>query len=76
MIYVHDAPARLLILLLLCKGEYCVGEIEGMTVLRKENQVATRREGRLIYYRLASGHLRRMSLALCRRAAPGKMPAE
>lgn len=59
-------PERLLLLCQLSQGELCVGEIEqrlGITqptlsqqlgVLRQEKLVSTRREGKQIYYRLAS----------------------
>ncbi len=59
-------PDRLMILCQLCKGELKVGEIEEMlgisqptlsqqlTVLRDEELVDTRREGKSIYYRLKS----------------------
>jgi DNA-binding transcriptional ArsR family regulator len=62
-------PGRLLILLLLCKGEFCVGEIEEMTeihqptlsrqlsVLRKEGLATTRRDGRRICYAVARARL-------------------
>lgn len=59
-------PDRLLILCQLVEGELCVGDIERMTgirqptlsqqltVLREEQLVATRRDGKQIYYRIAS----------------------
>jgi DNA-binding transcriptional ArsR family regulator len=59
-------PDRLLILCRLAQGEACVGELEGalgivqptlsqqLTVLRSEDLVATRRQGKNIYYSLAS----------------------
>lgn len=59
-------PDRLLLLCQLTQGEYCVGEFESMLgirqptlsqqlgVLREEKLVETRREGKQIYYRLAS----------------------
>jgi DNA-binding transcriptional ArsR family regulator len=59
-------PERLLLLCQLSQGEYCVGELEEMLgiaqptlsqqlgVLRTEELVATRREGKQIYYRIAS----------------------
>lgn len=55
---------RLLILCQLCAGECCVSELEALVdvrqptlsqqlaVLRSESLVATRREGRHIYYRI------------------------
>lgn len=60
-------PDRLLLLCQMSEGEYCVGELEEMTgirqptlsqqltVLRDEGMVSTRREGKQIYYRIASG---------------------
>ncbi|MNR87762.1 Biofilm growth-associated repressor [compost metagenome] len=57
---------RLLLLCQLCEGEYCVSELEAMTeirqptlsqqltVLREEELVLTRREGKQIYYSMAS----------------------
>lgn len=57
---------RLLILCQLSQGELCVGELEEnlgivqptlsqqLTVLREEALVGTRRDGKNIYYRLAS----------------------
>lgn len=59
-------PDRLLILCRLAQGEACVGELEQalgivqptlsqqLTVLRSEDLVATRRQGKNIYYSLAS----------------------
>jgi ArsR family transcriptional regulator len=59
-------PDRLLLLCQMTQGEYCVSELEEMTgirqptlsqqltVLRDEDMVATRREGKQIYYRIAS----------------------
>lgn len=59
-------PDRLLILCELSGGERCVGELETalgilqptlsqqLTVLREEEMVETRREGRQIYYRVRS----------------------
>lgn len=59
-------PDRLLLLCQLTQGEFCVGELESMLgiqqptlsqqlgVLREEKLVDTRREGKQIYYRLAS----------------------
>jgi DNA-binding transcriptional ArsR family regulator len=59
-------PDRLLLLCQMSQGEYCVSELEAMTgirqptlsqqltVLRDEEMVATRREGKQIYYRIAS----------------------
>lgn len=57
---------RLLLLCQLAQGEYCVSELESMLgiqqptlsqqlgVLRDEQMVATRREGKQIFYSLAS----------------------
>lgn len=59
-------PDRLLILCQLALGERCVGELERLlgivqptlsqqlTVLRQEQLVSTRREGKRIHYRLSS----------------------
>jgi DNA-binding transcriptional ArsR family regulator len=59
-------PDRLMILCQLSKGELCVGEIEAqlgivqptlsqqLTVLREEDLVSTRRDGKNIYYQLNS----------------------
>jgi DNA-binding transcriptional ArsR family regulator len=59
-------PDRLLLLCQLTQGEYCVSELEAMLgiqqptlsqqlgVLREEGMVNTRREGKQIYYSLAS----------------------
>lgn len=59
-------PDRLLLLCQLTQGEYCVGELECLVglgqpslsqqlgILRKDKLVATRREGKQIYYRIAS----------------------
>ena len=58
-------PDRLLLLCQLTQGEYCVGELEKLVgvaqpslsqqlgILRKDKVVATRREGKQIYYRIA-----------------------
>lgn len=57
-------PDRLLLLCQLSQGELCVGELEAetgirqptlsqqLTVLREEQLVATRREGKQIFYRI------------------------
>ena len=57
---------RLLLLCQMTQGDYCVSELEEMTgvrqptlsqqltVLRDENMVTTRREGKQIYYSIAS----------------------
>ena len=59
-------PDRLLLLCQLTQGEYCVGELaaasgivqptlsQQLGVLRGEGLVATRRDGKQIYYSLAS----------------------
>ena len=59
-------PDRLLLLCQLTQGEYCVGELERLVglgqpslsqqlgILRKDKLVATRRDGKQIYYRIAS----------------------
>lgn len=59
-------PDRLLLLCQMTQGEYSVGELaeltgirqptlsQQLTVLRDEEMVATRREGKQIYYRIAS----------------------
>lgn len=59
-------PQRLMLLCQLTQGEYCVSELENLVnlqqpslsqqlgVLRTEGIVTARREGRQIYYRIAS----------------------
>ena len=59
-------PDRLLLLCQLTQGEFCVSELESMLgiqqptlsqqlgVLREEQLVNTRREGKQIYYRISS----------------------
>lgn len=59
-------PDRLLLLCQLTQGEYCVGELEDLVgvgqpslsqqlgILRKDELVNTRREGKQIYYSIAS----------------------
>lgn len=59
-------PARLMLLCTLSEGERCVGDLEEETgihqptlsqqlgVLREENMVSTRRDGKQIYYSIAS----------------------
>lgn len=59
-------PDRLLLLCQLTQGEFCVGELESVLgirqpslsqqlgVLREEGMVSTRREGKQIYYSIAS----------------------
>lgn len=59
-------PDRLILLCQLTQGEYCVGELEKLVgvaqpslsqqlgILRKDKLVTTRREGKQIYYSIAS----------------------
>lgn len=59
-------PDRLLLLCQMTQGEYCVGELQALTginqptlsqqltVLREEEVVNTRREGKQIFYTIAS----------------------
>ncbi|AAZ19639.1 transcriptional regulator, ArsR family [Psychrobacter arcticus 273-4] len=59
-------PDRLLLLCQLTQGEYCVSELESLVgvgqpslsqqlgILRKDELVTTRREGKQIYYSIAS----------------------
>ncbi|PYE37929.1 ArsR/SmtB family transcription factor [Psychrobacter fozii] len=59
-------PDRLLLLCQLTQGEYCVSELESLVgvgqpslsqqlgILRKDELVSTRREGKQIYYSIAS----------------------
>lgn len=59
-------PDRLLLLCQLTQGEFCVGELERLVgvgqpslsqqlgILRKDELVSTRREGKQIYYSIAS----------------------
>jgi ArsR family transcriptional regulator len=59
-------PVRLLLLCQLSQAEYCVSDMEAqtgikqptlsqqLTVLRDEQMVSTRREGKQIFYRIAS----------------------
>lgn len=59
-------PDRLLLLCQLTQGEYCVSELESLVgvgqpslsqqlgILRKDELVTTRRDGKQIYYRIAS----------------------
>lgn len=59
-------PDRLLLLCQLTQGEYCVGELERLVgvgqpslsqqlgILRKDELVTTRRDGKQIYYSIAS----------------------
>ena len=66
MLKVLGNPDRLLLLCQLAQGEYCVGELESLLriqqptlsqqlgVLRDEGLVSTRREGKQIFYKIAS----------------------
>ncbi len=59
-------PDRLLLLCQMSQGEYCVGDLEELTdikqptlsqqltVLREQEMVSTRREGKQIFYSIAS----------------------
>lgn len=69
-------PARLMLACTLVEGEYSVGELEGklgigqptlsqqLTVLRGARIVATRREGKQIFYRLTEAKAARLIEAL------------
>ncbi len=76
---------RLLLLCQLCEGEYCVSELEAMTeirqptlsqqltVLREEQLVHTRRDGKQIYYSMASKEAMAVIAVLYQQfCAPGK----
>ncbi|CAN7446857.1 metalloregulator ArsR/SmtB family transcription factor [Massilia sp. LjRoot122] len=66
LLKVLSNPDRLMLLCQLTQGEYCVSELETLlgivqptlsqqlTVLREENLVSTRREGKQIFYRIDS----------------------
>ncbi|WP_334187676.1 metalloregulator ArsR/SmtB family transcription factor [Noviherbaspirillum sp.] len=66
LLKVLSNPDRLLLLCQMTQGEYAVGELETMTgirqptlsqqltVLREEEMVSTRREGKHIFYSIAS----------------------
>lgn len=66
MLKVLGNPDRLLLLCQLSQGEFCVSELEAqlsiqqptlsqqLGVLREEGLVSTRREGKQIYYQIAS----------------------
>ena len=66
MLKVLGNPDRLLLLCQLSQGEFCVSELEAMLgigqptlsqqlgVLRDEQLVSTRREGKQVYYKIAS----------------------
>ena len=69
LLKVMGNPDRLLLLCQMLQGEYAVGELEEMLdihqptlsqqlgVLRNEGLVATRREGKFIYYSVAHPHV-------------------
>ena len=81
-------PTRLRLLALLAEGERSVSDLEAflgirqptlsqqLAVLREENLVATRRDGKAIYYRLASQETKQVIDMLyelfCKQAEPGK----
>jgi DNA-binding transcriptional ArsR family regulator len=74
LLKVMSNPDRMLLLCHMAQGEYCVGELEALTgirqptlsqqlaVLRDDSLVATRRDGKQIYYSIAS----RAALAVIR----------
>lgn len=76
-------PNRLLIACQLLEGEQSVSEIErragvrqpvlsrDLARLREEGLVATRRQSKMIYYRLSDDRLARLVTALCEAFAPG-----
>jgi DNA-binding transcriptional ArsR family regulator len=77
-------PDRLLLLCQLTQGEHCVSELEAqlgigqptlsqqLGVLRNEGLVATRRDGKQIYYRFASDDAAAvMQVLYARFCAPG-----
>jgi ArsR family transcriptional regulator, virulence genes transcriptional regulator len=69
--------SRLLILCHLCEGEKSVGQLEHMLMLRQptvsqqlarlrgDGLVTTRRDGKTIYYRLASDDVRVLAETVC-----------
>jgi len=79
--------SRLLILCILAEGEKSVGELEQLLTLRQptvsqqlarlraEGLVATRREGKIVHYRLACDEARKIIQAIydvfCRSKPPG-----
>ena len=78
-------PNRLLLLCQLTQGEYCVSELESLVgigqpslsqqlgILRKDELVTTRREGKQIYYSIASDDaLAVLELLYQRFCAPAK----
>ena len=66
LLKVLSNPDRLLLLCQLTRGELCVGDLElatgirqptlsqQLTILREEELVATRRDGKQIFYRISS----------------------
>ena len=79
-------PNRLLLLCQLTQGEYCVSELESLVgvgqpslsqqlgILRKDELVTTRREGKQIYYSIASDDaLAVLELLYQRFCAPAKV---
>ncbi|HSV78375.1 MAG TPA: metalloregulator ArsR/SmtB family transcription factor [Ramlibacter sp.] len=91
LLKVLSNPDRLLILCYLSRGEARVGELEEalaiqqptlsqqLTVLRDEQLVTTRREGKNIYYSLASGEalavIETLYLQFCGKGRAGKKAA-
>jgi ArsR family transcriptional regulator, virulence genes transcriptional regulator len=84
-------PKRLLILCHLGQGEMSVSDLEAvlrlrqptlsqqLARLREDDLVATRRHGKMVYYRLSSDEVRRMiellyELFCTKEAAPGQRP--
>jgi DNA-binding transcriptional ArsR family regulator len=75
-------PERLLLLCQLSQGEHCVGDLETaldihqptlsqqLGVLRREGVVATRREGKHVYYRVADAQLLELLATLYRLYCP------
>ncbi len=75
-------PDRLMLLCQLTQGEFCVSELEEMVglaqpslsqqlgILRKEGLVATRREGKQIYYSIASDNAMAILQLLYERFCP------
>lgn len=69
LLKVMGNPDRLLLLCQMLQGEYSVGELEDMLdihqptlsqqlgVLRNEGLVATRRDGKFIYYSVSNSHV-------------------
>ena len=75
-------PTRLLLLCQIGQGEYCVGDLETLTgirqptlsqqltILRTEALVSTRREGKQIFYRIASTQALAILQVLCEQFCP------